>query len=86
MDSIGWKFYIIFIVLNTIDGGLMYGTVVRTVLFLTRAYVGIAFFPETKGLTLEEMSSVFGDHTEKQAIEQHVGAQDANSDHLDEKA
>lgn len=25
MDSIGWKYYIVFIVLNTIDCGLMYG-------------------------------------------------------------
>ncbi|VDB92316.1 unnamed protein product [Peniophora sp. CBMAI 1063] len=68
MDSIGWKFYIIFIVLNAIDGGLIY-----------------VWFPETKSKSLEEMSAVFGDHTEKEAIAQHT-AQDANSDHFDEKA
>jgi sugar porter (SP) family MFS transporter len=68
MNAIGWKFYIVFIVLNTLDGAAIY-----------------ALFPETKGLTLEEMSAVFGDSTEEQAIA-HTVAQDAKSEHYDEKA
>ncbi|KAI0034200.1 general substrate transporter [Vararia minispora EC-137] len=50
MANIGWKFYILFIVLNTVDGGIVY-----------------AFFPETKGLALEQMAEVFGDAVDVKA-------------------
>lgn len=42
--AIGWKYYLIFLVLSAIMVGIIY-----------------FFFPETKGLSLEEMSRVFGD-------------------------
>lgn len=42
--AIGWKYYLIFIVLS--------GLMILIIYF---------FFPETKGLSLEEMSRVFGD-------------------------
>jgi len=42
--QVGWKFYIIFIILPLLGAGLMW-----------------RFFPETKLLTLEEISRLFGD-------------------------
>jgi MFS family permease len=42
--TIGWKYYIIFIVLPLIGAAIMY-----------------LFYPETKGLTLEEIGKKFGD-------------------------
>ena len=42
--AIGWKYYLIFLILSAIMVGIIY-----------------FFFPETKGLSLEEMSRVFGD-------------------------
>ncbi|KAK7903833.1 hypothetical protein LTR67_001853 [Exophiala xenobiotica] len=42
--QVGWKFYIIFIILPLLGAGLMW-----------------KFFPETKLLTLEEISRLFGD-------------------------
>jgi MFS family permease len=42
--TIGWKYYIVFVVTNIVAG----------VVFLV-------FFPETKGLSLEEMAILFGD-------------------------
>ncbi|KAH0836949.1 hypothetical protein AYO21_01742 [Fonsecaea monophora] len=42
--EIGWKYYIVFIVLTTINIPIIY-----------------FFFPETKGLSLEEVGEIFGD-------------------------
>lgn len=42
--QVGWKFYIVFIILPVLGAGLMW-----------------KFFPETKLLSLEEISGLFGD-------------------------
>ena len=43
-NTIGWKYYVIFIVMPLIGAVIMY-----------------TFYPETKGLTLEEIGKKFGD-------------------------
>ncbi|RBQ71069.1 hypothetical protein FVER14953_20733 [Fusarium verticillioides] len=43
-ETIGWKYYIVFMVVTTI-----------------MIFVAYFFFPETKGVPLEEMAAIFGD-------------------------
>ncbi|ELU45928.1 sugar (and other) transporter domain-containing protein [Rhizoctonia solani AG-1 IA] len=53
---IGWKFYLVFICTNIVNGK-------------SHGALFIAGFPETKGKTLEEMDAVFGDQAIGHALE-----------------
>lgn len=66
-QNIGYKFWIILIILTTIYGVLVY-----------------LYLPETKGLTLEDISVVFGDPIEL-SFEQALSKEQAGSqsEHLE---
>lgn len=61
------RFYIVFIILNTIDGGLIYAFFPETKGKLARASTRLVLLMCWRcsiGLTLEEMAEVFGDPVE----------------------
>ncbi|KAJ8521114.1 hypothetical protein ONZ45_g2150 [Pleurotus djamor] len=57
MADSGWKFYLLFVCLNTVDFAVI-----------------TLFFPETKGKSLEEMATVFGDNVNAQKVLNEHGA------------
>lgn len=59
--TVGWKFYLAFIIPGTIGGIIMF-----------------IFFPDTKGLPLEEIAAIFGD-----ADEVAIYQRDIQVDHQD---
>ncbi|KAI5283203.1 hypothetical protein KEM54_002323 [Ascosphaera aggregata] len=71
LNKIGWKFYLVFVAVN---------------LFITIPCMYL-FFPETKGVPLEEMDSVFGGATDLSKWSHHAALQDGKnvSEHLEAK-
>lgn len=56
--TIGWKFYLVFIIPGTIGGLIVW-----------------FFFPDTKGLPLEEIAAIFGDEDEIAVYQREIDVQ-----------
>jgi MFS family permease len=64
--NIGWKYYIVFIVVTTL--------ITLTVFF---------WFPETKGLSLEDIGELFGDSIEPTRLDEKVQVQEETIEEVD---
>jgi hypothetical protein len=74
--NIGWKYYLLFIIIPAVG------------------FPALFFFPETKGLSLEDIAAVFGDmvfeehqlESTKQDLEGAETIEDVNLDHAQSRA